>query len=166
MKYRVRQRIFSLADRFDIEDENGRPCYAVSSQFFTLGRKLSLEPLDGASGADSSGAPIQLRQKLMSIFPRYTMSRSGSELAVIQQELSFFKPRFKISSSLGTYSIEGNFLSYDFTIRKADKTAATVSKAWFSFSDSYGVDVAADEDPAFILALVVVLDQILHSGNK
>jgi uncharacterized protein YxjI len=164
MKYRVRQRVFSLADRFDIEDESGRACFTVSSQFFSLGRKLELQPL-GTTGTASS-APIQLRQKLLSFLPQYVMLRSGSELANIQQELSILKPRFRISSSLGVYSIEGNFLAYDFTVRKADKAVATISKAWFTFSDSYGVDVAEGEDAAFILALVVVIDQILHSGNK
>ena len=44
----------------------------------------------------------------------------------------------------------------DFNIRD-ERPVAQVSKRWFSWSDTYGVDITGDEDPVFILALVIVL---------
>ena len=32
-------------------------------------------------------------------------------------------------------------------------------------SDTYGVDIADDEDYGFILALVIVIDQVLHDDE-
>lgn len=43
--------------------------------------------------------------------------------------------------------------------------AAQVSKKWFVFRDTYGVDVSDDKDCAFILALVIVIDQVVHYSN-
>ena len=42
---------------------------------------------------------------------------------------------------------------------------AEVSKRWFSWNDTYGVDVADGEDDVLILASSVVIDMICH-GDK
>jgi len=43
---------------------------------------------------------------------------------------------------------------------------ATVSKQWFTFTDTYGVDVAAGEDDVLILASSVVIDMALPRDGK
>jgi uncharacterized protein YxjI len=40
-----------------------------------------------------------------------------------------------------------------------------VSKRWFAFTDTYGIDVADDEDQVLILASAVVVDQACHPGD-
>lgn len=42
---------------------------------------------------------------------------------------------------------------------------ATVSKRWFSFVDSYGVEIAAGVDPVLILASTVVIDMACHQKS-
>ncbi|WP_304943498.1 LURP-one-related family protein [Vallitalea guaymasensis] len=49
---------------------------------------------------------------------------------------------------------------------KNGNIVATVSKEFFSFSDTYGVDVNDNEDYGFIIALVIVIDQIIHDNNN
>jgi uncharacterized protein YxjI len=41
-----------------------------------------------------------------------------------------------------------------------------VSKRWFSWSDTYGVEVGDDEDPVLILASAVVIDLIAHPDKE
>jgi uncharacterized protein YxjI len=94
--------------------------------------------------------------------PEYTIYTSGQPIATAKKEFTLFKPRFNIWSAYGDYTIEGNFLGMDFSIFKSGKQVAQVSKRWFSFGDTYGVDITDDEDYAFILALVIVIDQALH----
>jgi uncharacterized protein YxjI len=36
---------------------------------------------------------------------------------------------------------------------------------WFSFSDTYGIDVAPGEDDVLILASAVVIDQVCHGDE-
>jgi uncharacterized protein YxjI len=43
---------------------------------------------------------------------------------------------------------------------------AEVSKRWFSFSDTYGVDIADGEDDTLILASTVVIDMVCHGDRK
>jgi uncharacterized protein YxjI len=52
----------------------------------------------------------------------------------------------------------GSLLEHDFTIRRGDRVVATVSKAWLSLRDTYGVEIAEGEDDLLILASVLALD--------
>jgi len=42
---------------------------------------------------------------------------------------------------------------------------ASVSKQWLSFSDTYGVDTVGGENDAFIIVMVICIDQILHDDK-
>ncbi|MDR5658495.1 hypothetical protein RH915_03230 [Serpentinicella sp. ANB-PHB4] len=48
---------------------------------------------------------------------------------------------------------------------KNGKYVASVNKKWLSFADTYMTDIADDEDQPFMLALVIVIDQVLHDRN-
>lgn len=43
---------------------------------------------------------------------------------------------------------------------------ATVSKRWFTWTDTYGIEIADGEDPVLILASAVVVDMVCHGDNK
>ena len=42
---------------------------------------------------------------------------------------------------------------------------ARVSQQWFSWTDTYGVDVAEGEDDVLILSSAVVIDTICHDDD-
>jgi len=43
---------------------------------------------------------------------------------------------------------------------------AAVSKKWFSWTDTYGIDIFYDDNQDFIIALVIIIDQSIHDNNK
>jgi len=43
---------------------------------------------------------------------------------------------------------------------------ATVSKQWFSWTDTYGVEVADGEDAVLLLASTVVIDMVCHGDQQ
>jgi len=60
---------------------------------------------------------------------------------------------------------EGNFTDHEYTFRRGDRTVATVSKPWFAWTDTYGIEIAPGEDPVLILASAVVVDQACHPDD-
>ncbi len=159
MRYKVKQRVFSLGDNFVVKDEYEQDCFIVRGKVFSFGDKLQIEDLHG-------NILIRIRQEIFRFLPEYYIYSGDKEIAMVKKEFTFFKPRFRIESDLGTYQIEGNFMSLDFNILKDNQIVAQVSKKWFSFGDTYGVDIADDEYQAFILALVIVIDQTLHDNER
>ncbi len=47
-----------------------------------------------------------------------------------------------------------------------DFKVAQVSKRFFSWSDTYGIDIADGEDDITILATAVVIDLVCHADEK
>jgi uncharacterized protein YxjI len=158
MRYAIKQKIFSFGDSFTIRDEAGNDCYTVKGKVFALGDKLRIYDMDGRE-------LVYIEQKLFRFLPEYSIFYNGQLYATVKKEFTFFKPRFQIHSTMAEYTAEGNLWGMDFSILKNGKLAALVSKKWFAWSDTYGVEISDSEDPVFILALVIVLDQVLHDQN-
>lgn len=158
MRYLVRQKVFSLGDKFTIKDEYGNDCFRVYGRIFSFGNKLTLTDMQDRE-------LYYIEQKLLRFLPEYTIYQNGTAVATVKKNMTFFRPSFDISSIYGSYNIDGSFMAYDFTVFKNGSPAAIVSKQWFSFSDTYGVSISDTEDAAFLLSLVIVLDMVYHNDR-
>jgi uncharacterized protein YxjI len=155
----VSQKIFSLGDKFTIKNEGGEDCYYVQGKVFSMGNKLHFYDLSG-------NERFYIEQKLFRFLPEYILFSEGKEVARVKKEFTFFKPSFIVNSIYGNINIQGDIFSHEFAVNINEQCMATVSKQWFTFGDHYGVDVSAQADDAFILALIIVLDQVIYDGNK
>jgi uncharacterized protein YxjI len=158
VRYQIRQKVFSFGDNFVIKGENDEPRFIVKGKVFSFGDKLSLQDLNG-------NELYYIEQKLLKFLPEYHIFQNGRDMAMVKKEFSFFKPRFFIESQYGSYDMEGDIFGHDFQVFKNGRAVAAVSKRWFSFSDTYGVDIKDDEDQAFLLTLVIVIDQVIHDDE-
>lgn len=158
MRYQIRQKIFSFGDNFIIKGANDEPRFMVKGRVFSFGDKLTLTDLNG-------NELFYIEQKLFKFLPEYYIYQHGEQVARVKKEFSFFKPKFLIESKFGHFDISGNILGYNFEITKNGSTVAFVNKKWFSFADTYGVDIVEGENQAFLLALVIVIDQVIHDNN-
>lgn len=158
MKFIVRQKIFSFSDRFNITDGAGTPKYQVEGKFFTIGKKLNIYDMDG-------NHLIYIEQEIFRFLPEYYLYQNDEVVAKVKKEFTFFKPKINIESIYGDFTIDGSVFGYDFTVIKDGKAVARINKEFLSFSDTYGVEIYSDNE-AFLLALVIVLDQIFHDNTN
>ncbi len=160
MRYQMRQRIWSWGDNFDIKDATGNTAYVVKGKVFSWGDKLSMQDAQGREVA-------YIAQKLFSLRPQYQIYRNGEEFAEVRKDfLSLFRDKFTLDvPGPNDYRITGSILDYEYTFERGGQTVAQVSKRWFSFSDTYGVDIVEGEDDVAILATCVVIDMIAHGDD-
>ena len=85
----------------------------------------------------------------------------------MKKKFALLHKKFHIESVYGEYKLEGlDIFAHSFTLNKNDRVVATISKKLFSLTDSYGVEIIAEEDHPFLLALVIILDQIIYDQNN
>ncbi|NMA86831.1 MAG: hypothetical protein GX968_05860 [Tissierellia bacterium] len=159
MKFLIKEKIFTFADKFNIEDENGNSKYEVVGEIFTFGNKLRLYDMNGRE-------IIYIEQKLFRFLPEYEIYKSGSIIGRIKKEFTFFVPSFQIDSDYGNLTIEGDIFQHEFNILRNGQIIASISKKWVSWSDTYSIDILEGEDEAFLLSIVITLDQIYYDGNN
>jgi uncharacterized protein YxjI len=161
VRYVMKQKLFSFGDDFYIRDEGGRDVFFVDGKAFSFGDQLSFQDLDGHELAF-------IKQKLFSWGKTYEIYRGGEVAAVVKKELfTFFRCVFTVDVP-GPDDLEarGNFTDHEYAFTRGDRTVATVSKRWFSWTDTYGVDVAPDEDDVLLLASTVVIDMACHPDEE
>lgn len=161
MRYVLQQKVFCLGDDYTIRNEQGKDCFYVDGKALSLGDKLSFQDMDGNELAF-------IRQKLLSWGPTYEIYRDGELAAVVKKELfTFLRCAFTVDVP-GPDDLEatGDFLDKEYTFARGSEVVATVSKQWFRFSDTYGVEIAEGEDDVLILASTAVIDLCCHGDKK
>lgn len=157
MKLYIKEKVFSWNEQFAVKDENGWDKYYVEGELFSLGKKLHLLNINGEEVAF-------IRQELFTLMPRYSVSVAGHQIAEIRKEFTFFFQRYVIDG-LG-WEIEGSVWEHQYEIRKNGRLIARLDKAWFTWGDSYCLDIADPADEILALAVVLTIDCVAEAQNN
>ena len=81
-------------------------------------------------------------------------------MAVIRKALiSPLRDRWNVKVRNGPdLDVQGNILDHEYTISQGRQRIAEVSKKWFRLTDTYGVEIADNQNDILILATVVAMD--------
>jgi uncharacterized protein YxjI len=161
MRYIMKQRLFAWGDDFFIKDESGRDAFFVDGKALSFGDQLSFQDLKGNELAF-------IKQRVLSWGPTYEIYRGDQLYAIVKKEhFTFFNCRFTVDlPGPGDLEAEGDFLDHEYEFNRRGTPVAAVSKEWFSWSDTYGVDIAEGEDDILILASTVVIDMACHADKN
>jgi uncharacterized protein YxjI len=161
MRYQMRQKLFTLTDDYAIADGDGNDAYFVKGKLLSLGKNLSFQDMN-------QNEITHIQQKIWNWGPTYEIWHNGELEAVVKKELfTFFHCVFHVDEpGHDSLTAEGEFTDHEYTFTRAGRQVATVSKQWFTFADTYGVEVDESEDAVLILACTVVIDEACHDRRR
>lgn len=149
MKYRIRQRLFSWFDSFDIYDEAGNTAYTVKSQL-SWGHCLHI--------LDRNGEDLAVvQEKVLTMLPKFELYMDGQYKGMLKRKISFLRPSYDID--FNGWHVTGDFMGWDYRIEDSSGTViAFITKELFHMTDTYVIDVAREEDVLCALMLVIAID--------
>ena len=158
MKLYMKQKVFTFGDQFSIYDENGVVVYTVEGEVFTFGKKLHL--------LDPRGNELlYISEKVWSFMPRYEIYRGDELIAEVVREFRLFSSGYHVE--LLGWQVEGEFLDHDYQILGEDgHIVAQMSKQWFTWGDSYEIDVRDDANASAALAVMLVIDACIEKQQQ
>jgi len=161
-RYKIRQNLISIGDDFWIENAEGKKTFKIDGKVLRIRKTLVFEDTQGKKLA-------QIQERLLTI--RDTMvidDADGNEIAKIKKALiSPFVDRWSVKVKTGEdLAVQGSILDHEYTIKQERTTVATVSKKWFSITDTYGVEVEAGQNDILILAVAVAIDMMAHPDKQ
>ncbi|HXZ77732.1 MAG TPA: LURP-one-related family protein [Streptosporangiaceae bacterium] len=157
--YRMRQKLVSIGDDYWIENDRGERVYKVDGKALRLRKTLIFED---ARGADL----VKIQERMLRVRDSMEIEdRDGNRVAMVKKALiTPLRDRWTVKVADGPdIEVQGNILDYEYTIGDGRTKVAEVSKKWFRVADTYGVEVAAGQDPVVILAVTAVLDTMAHA---
>jgi uncharacterized protein YxjI len=91
----------------------------------------------------------------------------GHEIARVKKALiTPVRERWTVKIRNGPdLDVQGNILDHEYEIQEGRRKVAQVSKKWFRVRDTYGVEIAPDQEDVVILAVTVALDNMAHAGK-
>ena len=105
-----------------------------------------------------------IQEKKLSVRDKMEIERGGKTVATVKKALvGPLRDRFSIDVEDGEdMEAKGNIVDHEYKIERGGDKVAEVSKKWFRVRDTYGVEIAPDQDDALILAVTVCIDQMTH----
>lgn len=157
MKLYIKQQVFSWVDRFSVREEGGGEKYFVEGELFSWGKKLRVY-----DAANRELAYIQ--QRIISLLPRYRIFLGGQWIGELVKEFTFFFGRYHVEGL--DWDIEGDLWAHEYTVLRGDIPIVSISKHWFTWGDSYVLDIADERDELPALAVVLAIDCALAQSNN
>ena len=105
---------------------------------------------------------FSIQEKKLHIRDTMEIERGGRTVATVKKALiTPLRDRFSIEIEGGAdLEAKGNIVDHEYKIERDGDRIAEVSKRWFRVRDTYGIEVAPDQDDALILACTVCIDQM------
>jgi len=147
----IEQKLFSIKERFFIKDESGNPVYEIVGSFMEIPKSFSIRDINGAELAKVWKKPI-------SFLPKFYLEIAGNQVALIQKEFTFLRPRYNVEGQ--GIEIHGNIWDMNFEIFKNGHLSGRVDKEWFKLRDTYAVEIADTRDELLTLGIVLAIDYV------
>ncbi len=156
-KYQMREKAFAIGDDYWIETDGGEKVFKVNGKAFRVRDTLVLETPGGEE-------LFKIQEKKLSVRDKMEIERGGRTVATVKKALiSPLRDRFSIDVEGGEdMEAKGNIVDHEYKIERDGDKVAEVSKKWFRVRDTYGIEIAPDQDDALILAVTVCIDQMSH----
>ncbi|NFE82078.1 LURP-one-related/scramblase family protein [Clostridium sporogenes] len=159
MKFIIKQKLFSITDKYIIENEYGEKLYKAQKILMSMFKKIKIYDIEDRE-------LVYIKEKFIKILPTYLIYMGGNQVATMKKDISILKPRFTVESIIGDYEVKGDILDINFTIEKAGETVARVKKHFPAIRDSYEVDIKEGASQSLILAMVIIIDDVFHNTEK
>jgi len=159
-RYQMRQRLISIGDDYNIEDEHGQRAFHIDGKALRLRQTLIFE--------DPTGHELYtIQERAARVRDSMAITRGGQKVAEVHKALvAPVRDRLEVSILGGEdLTVQGNLLDHEYEIKRGRLAVAEASKRWFRVRDTYGVEVSPGQDDALILAITVCVDQMLHAGS-
>lgn len=149
MKLYIKQKVFSFSDTFYVKDEYGNDKYFVKGEVFSWGHKLHIY--------DNYNNEVGfIKQKLITFMPRFELTINGLVVGDLVKKISFFRPKYYIEGT--SLELEGSIMEHDYSLNQAGMPIMRVYKEWFTWGDSYVLDILNPQDELLGLAVVLAVD--------
>ena len=130
----------------------------MKEKFFSWNDQFTVKDENGWDKYYVEGEFLSLGKRL------HVTDINGREAAFIQQRLLTLMPCYSVS--VAGREIEGSVWEHEYQIRRNGRTIAIISKEWFTWGDSYCLEILDPADEILALAVVLTIDCVVEAQNS
>lgn len=164
MEFYVRNKFFSFGGSSYVEDAEKNRLFKVKGKIFSFTHKKKIYDMEG-------NLCYVVRNKFWKLFKTSTFifDAEGNKVAQLSNHDWDFKNKFVLTGGTDDIVISGNLFQFPnmkLQVTKNDKPIGTIIKEFNVFKDTYRVEVNDEEEAAFLVALVISIDNIYDNRRN
>lgn len=159
MNYYIKQKVFSLRDKFTIMDASQNVVYTVEGKMFSLSNKMELLNTNGS-------VALKAHKKVFTIMPKYFITDPhDEELAVVQRKFAL-RPKFHVMMGHKELMVDGSLFAHSFSVSDETGVIASIEKKIISWGDTYEIRITNEQNSELLLFIVIIIDQVIHEQKN
>lgn len=148
MKLFVKEKLFSIHNKYYIYNENEEVEYEIESKFISIGDKTTIYD-------KNHNVVAYIEQKIFHLMPHYNVYIKGEYKYQIKKKFKIFKNDYELSN---LYKVDGSIFNLNFTIvNNYGKEIALVNRKFLSIGDKYQIEILDENDIYTILTIIVAI---------
>jgi uncharacterized protein YxjI len=157
----MRQKLVSIGDDYWITNNAGEHVFRVDGKALRLRNTLDLEDAHGTKLCRIQTRVLHIRDSMA------IEDADGEQLALVHKALiSPLRERWKVDlPGDREWKVQGNIVDHEYEIEDDGTKIAEISKRWFRVRDTYGVEIAPDQNQALLLAVAIAIDTMTHPAK-
>lgn len=160
MRLLLRQRYFSIRDRYEVKDDANVTRYLASSRLFTFLYELHVEDL-------ATHDQYMAKARFRLFFPRIDISKNGEVIGRIQRRFGWPRRYYTLTTPFGKWEAICSAFGYTvwYGLKGEKASLGTMSKKILAIADTYTIDINEDAHAPFLLLTSMVMDKLHHPKN-
>ena len=150
MQLRIKQRVFSWTDSYDVFDDTGSAKYFVKARMFAFGHQIHV--FEKATGREVGS----IHQRLLTLTPKFDIVIGGREMGTVSKQLTLFVPRYDVDFQ--GWEASGDFLGWNYSVMDGCSEVMRITKELLTWGDTYVLDYSKPEYEIPGLLLVIAID--------
>lgn len=150
----MKQKMMSMRGNFTVMNADGQDAYKVEGSFMRIPKTFTIMNNERQEVA-------HIIKKPFSLLPTFYVEVRGGEILTIKKEFTFLKSRYTIDGA--GIEIRGNWWDMNFEVMQNSEVIGTVDKKWFSWGDSYRLQIVKEEHEKLLVALIIAIDYVKSS---
>lgn len=153
----MKQKVFSLGEKFTVKDHHDEDKYFIEGSFFKVPKTFTIK--------DANHQEVGvITKKIFSFLPKFYVEVHGKEVVTIHKEFSFFKARYRMDGE--DIRVQGDWWDKHFDILARGTVVGHVNEKWFTWGDTYEIDIEDEAYEHTILSLVVAIDFVKQTEQN
>ena len=152
MRLFIKQKVFSWRDSFTVKNESGQTLYTAKSELISFGHKLHVYDAGGREVA-------YIRQQLLTFMPKYEIYIGAAPPIRLRKHLTLFRPSYELEGT--GITLTGDFFAHEYSMLENDYQLMRVYKEWFTWGDSYVLDIVDEYRALLCLCTMLAVDCVM-----
>ena len=148
MKLYIKQSVFTLKEKFAVKNEDGLDVFYVEGSFMRIPKMFKIY--------DSKQNEVAIIERQMFRLMGHYDIKTLKKHITVRREFTLFKPSYRIEGL--NWRLVGNFLARNYEVVVGERPIMNLSKHWFTWGDSYELDIKHSEDALLALCIVICID--------